>query len=460
MPYNIVIPQKANLILNRLINHGFEAYVVGGYVRDSILGIKSSDIDITTNARPNQIKEVFKDFKTVDVGIDFGTVVIIIENQQFEVTTYRVDGQYKDGRKPENVEFSSNLIEDLKRRDFTINAMAYSPKDGLVDEFDGQNDLKCKTLRTVGNPLERISEDRLRMLRAIRFANRYDLKIEDELFVAIKENSQYIKDISGERINTEFSKIILSNTPVNGINLLYNSGLLEFIIEDLHKAYGFEQMTIHHNYDVYEHTMRVLKNTDVDLELRLAAIFHDLGKVYTRFIGDDGLGHFYGHEKVSEEICERELRKLRYDRKTITNVMLLVRRHMDAMNTYTEKSVRRLVRKMGIDTTRKLFQLQRADILATNNPDFVTNVDNGLNLLNDIIEQDKVVYVNQINISGRDILNLGYEEGRTIGLILDHVTEQVADGVIENDKECILRYISERSYKDEENNTCRFMFGA
>lgn len=460
MPYNIVIPQKANLILNRLINHGFEAYVVGGYVRDSIIGIKSSDIDITTNARPNQIKEVFKDFKTVDVGIDFGTVVIIIENQQFEVTTYRVDGQYKDGRKPENVEFSTNLIEDLKRRDFTINAMAYSPKDGLVDEFDGQNDLKCKTLRTVGNPLERISEDRLRMLRAIRFANRYDLKIEDELFVAIKENSQYIKDISGERINTEFSKIILSDTPVNGINLLYNSGLLEFIIEDLHKAYGFDQMTIHHNYDVYEHTMRVLKNTDVDLELRLAAIFHDLGKVYTRFIGDDGLGHFYGHEKVSEEICERELRKLRYDKKTITNVMLLVRRHMDAMNTYTEKSVRRLVRKMGIDTTRKLFQLQRADILATNNPDFVTNVDNGLNLLNDIIEQDKVVYVNQINISGTDILNLGYEEGRTIGLILDHVTEQVADGVIENDKECILRYISERSYKDEENNTCRFMFGA
>lgn len=459
MQYNFNIPKEGEFIINSLYEAGFEAYVVGGFIRDRILGLDVSDVDIATDALPDYIERIFSDYKTIDVGKVFGTISIVIGEQTFEVTTFRIDGNYIDGRRPEKVEFSRTLKEDLRRRDFTINAMAYNERVGLVDYFGGYRDLNESLLKTVGPAEKRISEDYLRMLRAIRFAAKYNLSISPKLSDSIRKHSKEIENISAERISKELNKMLLGDRPSLAFDLLYDHGLLEYIFEDLYKAHGFDQMTIHHDLDVYGHTMKVLDNTPKDLDVRLAAIFHDLGKIYTRFIGEDGNGHFYGHEKVSEDICRRELKRLRYDGKTIDTVSALVNRHMDAMNPYTEKRVNRLVRKMGVENLRKLFYLQKADILATNNPEFAFKIDEATCILDDIIEKNKVVFVNQIAIDGDDIIELGYKQGKVIGLILNHITELVADGELINDRQIILKYIRERSYKDEEDNNCRFMFG-
>lgn len=459
MQPNFKLDQKAKLIINRLNSKGFKAYAVGGFVRDSLLGLNVSDIDITTDARPLEIQEIFSDFKQIDIGSKYGTIIILIEGDEYEVTTFRLEGDYLDGRRPSRVEFSKELKEDLKRRDFTVNAMAYHPEEGLVDEFSGREDLKDRVIKTVGSPKERFEEDYLRMLRAVRFASKLDFELDPSLENAINNMAKKISRVAKERINVELNKILMSDHPSKGIELLYRTGLLEYIIEDLHKAYGFDQGTIHHQYDLFYHTLNVLEGCPKILEVRLAAIFHDLGKLTTKFLGDDGLCHFYGHDKVSEKLAIGYMKELKYDNRTIEVVASLVRRHMEAMNTYTEKSVRRLMRKIGQENVPKLFYLQKADILATRNPQFTDNIDLAFSLYDLIIEKDKVVYRNQLAINGRDIIDLGYKEGKEIGLILEHITELVADEVLVNDKEILIAYIGERSYKDEEDNTIRYMFG-
>lgn len=443
MQIQLEIGAKANLILNKLENAGFEAYVVGGFVRDALLGELTSqtDIDITTSASTDQIKQIFSDYKTIDTGIRFGTVTVVLDHVAFEVTTYRIDGPYLDGRRPSKVLFTDRLEEDLKRRDFTINAMAYHPNKGLIDPFNGQKDLDKELIRAVGKADRRLEEDRLRMLRAVRFAAKLNFSIEDTLFQAIKTQASQITTVSVERIAAELNKILLMDKPSSGIVLLKETGLLKHIIPDLAKGAGFLQYSKHHAYDVFDHTMVALDQTARDLELRLAILFHDVGKIYTRFIGEDGEGHFYGHDKLSKEIAEKTLTHLRYDKKTIKHVGDLVGRHMAAMNPYTEKSVKRLIRKMGQEQVKKLFYLQIADILATNNPHFRENVDRGLALLEEIEANESVVFRNQLAINGHDIMALGYKEGKQIGLILKKVTSLVCDGDLENDKESIIEYI-------------------
>lgn len=458
MRYNIYLDTQTKLILERLENNGFEAFVVGGYVRDALLGTIGSDVDITTNAKPYEIQEMFSDFTTVDVGLSFGTITVIIDKSSYEITTYRLEKAYIDGRHPQKVEFTKDIIEDLRRRDFTINAMAYNPKIGLLDYFDGVKDLESKILRTVGKPWVRFEEDFLRMLRAIRFATRFDLVIEPDVMEAIINKASNIKRISNERINVELSKILLTDFPVRGMKLLHESGLLEYILPDLDKCVGFDQRTIHHAYDVFEHTMKVLENTPKDLELRLAAIFHDVGKIYTMHIGDDGMGHFYGHDKVSQEIVSKELKRLRYDNKTVENVSILVGKHMSAMNPYTDKSVKKLIRNIGEENTKKLLILQRADILATNNPEFTDNIDLGESILERVITEEEVLFRNQIAINGGDLIKMGYKQGVEIGQILELITNLVSDNELDNDRKKILEYINERTCKDEKSNNCRFMF--
>lgn len=458
MQSNIYLDDQTNLILKKLEDSGYEAFVVGGYVRDAILGNIADDVDVTTNASPNQIQEVFKDFTTVDIGSDFGTITVVVDKKSYEITTYRLESSYIDGRHPDKVEFTRDILEDLKRRDFTINAMAYNPSRGLIDFFGGIEDLNNKVLKTVGDPRLRFEEDYLRMLRAIRFATRFNLDIEEKVFEAIKDRASNIQRISNERINVEFSKILLTDYPVRGMTLLHESGLLKYILPDLDKCVGFDQKTIHHKYDVFEHSMKVLENTSKDLELRLAAICHDIGKIYTMHIGDDGMGHFYGHDKVSQEIAQRELRRLRYDNKTFENVSILVGKHMSAMNPYTEKSIKRLIRNIGEANTRKLLELQRADILATNNPSFTENIDVGEMILEKIISEEGVVFRSQLAINGNDLLKMGYHQGRHIGEILEKITDLISDNELENDRQKILEYINERTFKDEKSNNCRFMF--
>lgn len=383
----------------------------------------------------------------------------MIEGQNYEITTYRLDQDYKDGRKPESVVFTPSLEKDLERRDFTINAMAYNPKKGLVDLFGGQVDLNSKILKTVGDPNKRFEEDYLRMLRAVRFANRFDLTLDEDVLDSIKERASKIEKISKERIQAELSSILLSDRPDRGIRLLYTSGLLPYIIIDMEKMVGFDQKTIHHQYDLFDHTLSVLSHTDKDLVIRLAALYHDIGKLWTMTIGQDGQGHFYGHDKVSAEIASKQLRDLRFDKKTIESVENLIAKHMNSANTYTIKSVKRLLRKLGETDTRRLFNLQIADIKSTNNPHFVENVENAKDYLDQILAEDDLIYENQVNINGRDLIEIGYKQGRDLGQALSIVKSLVLEGNLENDKQKILEYIKERSLKDEKNNYIRFLPG-
>lgn len=370
-----------------------------------------------------------------------------------------MDKDYKDGRKPEGVVFTSNLEEDLNRRDFTINAMAYNPKRGLVDLFSGQEDLKNKLLNTVGDPKERFNEDYLRMLRAIRFANRFDLKLAKDVENAIKKNASSIGKISKERIQAELSQILLSDKPDRGVSLLQKMGLLKYIAKDLDEMVGFDQKTIHHQYDLFEHTMQVLGKTPKDLIVRLAALFHDIGKLSTMSIDKNGQAHFYGHDKASAKKAQIELTKLRYDKKIISQVIQLIEKHMNSANTYTDKSVKRLLRKIGKNQVERLFALQEADILATNNPHFIENIHNARKLLKNILESQDLVYENQVEITGKDLIEIGYKEGIELGQALAIVKNQVLEGNLENDRQIIIKYIKERSKKDEKTNSCRFQSG-
>lgn len=457
MPTRIKPDKGAQFIINRLYEHGFKAYCVGGFVRDSLLNIKSSDVDITSQARPEEIKEIFSDCKLVDISEKYGTIVIIVAGRPYEVTSHRTEEDFSDGRRPGKVTFGTDLRADLERRDFTINAMAYSDQSGLVDYFGGVKDLQEKILRAVGDPFKRIDEDYLRMLRAVRFSASLDLDMEENLKQAIRQKAENIRHISAERINAEFSKMLLQDKPSRAVISLYNNGLLKYIIKDLYDSYGFSQDNIHHKYDLFYHTMRVLDESPKDLDIRLAALFHDLGKIYTKQIGPDGQAHFYGHDKKSEDLCLRYLSELRYDKKTIQNVCILVRRHMEAMNPYTEKTVKRLVRKIGPDLARKLFYLQRADILATSNPQLTSNVDKALEILDYILQEDEPIYRKQLAINGNDIISLGYKQGREVGRILEAITDLVDEGRLDNDREIILKYIEKRSIKNEEDNFIRYM---
>lgn len=459
MQYKFELDENSKLIIDRLNENSYKAYAVGGFVRDSIMGLKNSDIDITTDAKPQEIAEIFCEYDLIDIGSKYGTIIVVIDGIQYEVTTFRSDGDYTDGRRPDYVNFSKDLKTDLLRRDFTVNAMAFHPKQGLVDLFGGRDDIAQRLIRTVGNPDERFEEDYLRMLRAVRFACKLDMNLDKSLSESLKKHATNIRLVSSERINVELVKILMSDNPVKGFNLLYESGLLKYIIEDLYKTKGFDQETIHHQYDLFDHTMMVLKNCPKDLEVRLAAVFHDLGKLSTKFIGEDGQAHFYGHDKVSESLARYYLKKLKFDNKTIDTVSKLVLRHMESMNTYTEKSVKRLIRKIGSDNSRKLFYLQKADVLSTTNPQFVQNVDNAFEILDKIINDQEVVFRNQLAINGHDIIDLGFEEGKIIGQILESITDLVAESKLENDKEVIKKYIVERSYKDGKNNNLGYMFG-
>lgn len=320
-------------VLQRLEDYGYGSYLVGGFVRDKLMGRLSSDIDIATKARPDEIKEVFKDYKIIEVGRAFGTMKLIAAGNEYEITTFRADGKYKDKRRPDEITFSDSIYEDLKRRDFTINAIALR-NDEIIDPFDGKSDISKKIIKAVGNPKERIEEDYLRALRAVRFATTLDFEIDEDLRKAIKENSSNLAYISSERQRAELDKILLSDNPARGIRLLAELDLLDKILPEVARMIGFDQQSPHHNLDCFEHTMKVLENVPKDLPTRLAALFHDTGKPDTFFLDENGHGRFFGHQKISKDLARNRLRELKYPKKTIEEVGFLISRHMDCANPY------------------------------------------------------------------------------------------------------------------------------
>ena len=432
----IDIPEKAKYIIDTLENAGYEAYVVGGCVRDSILGRVPQDWDITTSALPLQVKELFR--RTVDTGLQHGTVTVMQGDEGFEVTTYRIDGEYEDGRHPKDVTFTPNLEEDLLRRDFTINAMAYNDRNGLVDLYDGIGDIERKIIRCVGSPLARFGEDALRMLRAVRFSAQLGYTIEPETRNAISELAGTLEKISAERIRTELVKLLVSDNPYE-LKVAYETGMTAVFLPEFDRAMATPQKHIHHCYSVGEHILHSVMEIEAEPVLRVAMLMHDIGKPDSLEVGEDGVTHFHGHPAKGEEIAKTVLRRLKFDNDTIDKVCRLVRFH-DYGNGVTpdERLARRAVYKLGDDLFPLFLKVRRADVMAQSmymREEKLANVAYWSNMYDKIKNEEQCVSLKMLRINGRDLIGMGVKPGPLMGEILGKLLDEVLDEPSRNDAE-------------------------
>lgn len=422
---------KAMKILMKLKENNFSSYIVGGAVRDGLLGHIPKDIDIATSAKPEEVMSIFP--KTYPSGILFGTVTVLIDGKEYEVTTYRKDGDYTDGRRPDKVYFGDSIEEDLSRRDFTINAMAIKTDGEILDLFGGQEDLQKRIIRCVGDPVERFSEDGLRILRAFRFSARYGFEIESKTFEAIKETKENLKNISQERIREEILKILLTDNVTPTFLSMYEAGVLEIILPEIAEMYGVEQNNPYHVYDVFYHTLKVVENTPKDEVLRLAALFHDLGKVYTKETVD-GIDRFYGHHKVSKKTTKLILERMKFSNKVKNEILELVYFH-DVQVLAKRRSVRRLLNKLEYTNLDNLLALKRADILGQN-PKYLARISD-LEKIKEIAKSEKKLTVKDLAVNGYDMMELGFF-GKEIGKILNYLLDFVIEDPSSNKKEILI----------------------
>ncbi len=437
----IQIPEKGSQIINGLTQAGFEAYIVGGCVRDAILGRSATDWDITTNAKPEQVKALFP--RTIDTGIQHGTVTVMLGRTGFEVTTYRIDGEYQDGRHPEKVTFTRNLLEDLKRRDFTINAMAYNETEGLIDAFDGFEDLRNRQIRCVGDPTERFTEDALRILRAVRFAAQLDFTIEEKTLQAISEFAPNLSKISAERIQTEIVKLLTSDHPQTW-RTLYETGITSVILPEFDVCMVTPQNNPHHCYYVGEHILQALPQVEPDKVLRLAILLHDIGKPKVRNTDEDEVDHFTNHGDVGEEMAGSILRRLKFDNETIRRVKRLVCVHDYRLSDPTQRNVRRLVYKIGESYFEDYLKIRRADILAQNPKMHQEKLENLAQievLYKKILEEQNCLSLKDLAVTGKDLIEAGISPGPEIGETLKRLLEQVIENPECNTKENLLKCI-------------------
>lgn len=442
--FNITMPENANRIIHTLQEAGYEAYIVGGCVRDAILGKEPDDWDITTSAKPEQVKALFK--RTIDTGIQHGTVTVMMKNDEtgnlegYEVTTYRVDGKYEDHRRPTEVTFTASLVEDMKRRDFTINAMAYNDREGVIDHFDGMGDLERKIIRCVGKPSERFDEDALRILRAVRFAAQLDFSIEENTQNAIRAQAKFLADISAERICVELTKLLLSNHPEH-IRTAYELGVTKIVLPEFDCMMETEQNHKHHKYSVGEHTIRVVEEVPATRSLRWAALLHDVAKPVVKTTDETG-DHFYGHNKEGEQLAGRILKRLKFDNDTIQKVKRLVLWHDYGMGEVPSfRSFRKSLSKMGADLFPEYMELKRADVLAQSEYMQQQKLENLGKLkayYEQILEEQQCLTLKDLAVTGRDLMEDGMKPGRELGEMLSYLLECVLDEPEKNKKETLL----------------------
>ena len=437
----IQIPEKASHIISVLTEAGFEAYVVGGCVRDAILGRDAADWDITTNALPSQVKALFP--RTLDTGLQHGTVTVMQGKEGFEVTTYRIDGEYLDGRHPDRVTFTPSLLEDLKRRDFTVNAMAYNEKEGLVDAFGGLEDLKRRRIRCVGDPRERFTEDALRILRAVRFSAQLDFTIEEKTRAALSEFAPRLLKVSAERIQTELVKLLTSSHP-EVFRVVWETGISAVILPEFDACMDTPQNNPHHCWSVGEHTLRALTFVEPDKVLRLAVLLHDIGKPPVRTTDERGVDHFYGHAQKGAEMAGSILRRLKFDNDTRKRVARLVQVHDDLQIAAAQRSVRRAVYRIGADLFPDYLKLRRADIMAQN-PDVRQEKLNELARIEEmyqkILEAQQCLSLKDLAVTGRDLIEAGMQPGPELGRTLNQLLELVIEHPEYNTKESLLERI-------------------
>ena len=437
----IQLPEKVGRIIGTLQEHGYEAYAVGGCIRDSILGREPEDWDITTSAMPEETKALFD--KTFDTGIQHGTITVLLEKEGFEVTTYRIDGKYEDSRHPKEVTFTRNLREDLLRRDFTINAMAYNETDGLVDIFGGLEDLEAWMIRCVGTAKERFKEDALRILRGVRFAAQLGFDIEEDTRQGMKELAWTLQNISAERIQVELVKMITSKRP-EMLREAYELGMTRIVLPEFDQLMTTGQETPHHMYSVGEHTLHAMKNIRADKILRLAMLLHDMGKPALKTVDEAGVAHFKKHALESERIAENVLRRLKFDNDTIRKVTRLVRCH-DLRMPATAKSVRRAMNQIGEELFPYYMEVRRADVLAQSmyqREEKIENLDQIEELYHQIVEDGDCVSLKDLAVTGRDLIASGMKPGKKIGEKLEELLKLVIEDPKLNTKEELLKRLN------------------
>ena len=439
MKFNIDIPDGAKLLINTLQNNGYSAYVVGGCVRDSILGREPNDWDICTSATPKQMLEIFKDKRVIETGLQHGTITVVVDKTPYEITTYRIDGDYSDNRRPDSVTFTDDLIEDLRRRDFTINAMAYNDTQGLIDPFGGTDDIKYGKIQCVGSAKERFNEDALRILRAIRFASQLEFSIEPETHWQIFQLYKNLENISIERINSEFCKMVSFNSFC--VELLLYKDVFSLFIPELKDMVDFPQNNPWHIYNVFAHTVHAVAECDTkDLITKLAVFFHDFGKPHSYQDGEDGIRHFKGHAKVSADMTDSIMKRLRFDNETRRKVVELVFYH-DATFEVGKKYVKKWLNKIGEEQFRRLLKLKESDNKAQNlerSNERIGELHEIEFLIDEVLKEQECFSLKDLAVNGKDLMEIGYEPGKKLGNTLNTLLQMVIDGDVSNEKEELL----------------------
>lgn len=443
--FNIQIPIQVEKIIEALQTAGFKAYAVGGCIRDSILGNLPNDWDICTNALPANIKEILNEYKIVDTGLKHGTVTVICDKIPYEVTTFRSETTYSDNRHPDSVIFEDNIEQDLLRRDFTINALAYNYSEGLVDLFDGISDIKNKVIKTVGRADTRFNEDALRILRALRFSAVLEFSINNETKESIHRNSLLLKNVAYERIWSELRKLLLGNNAVNILEEFYD--VIGVFIPEILPMVGFKQNNPYHCYDVWQHTLVALEHTNNDIAVILSVLLHDIGKPSTYFLDENGVGHFYGHGNESCKIADNILQRLRVDNKLKSEVLTLIKYHDIQINN-TEKSIMKVIRKLGSEELfEKLLIVKQCDVKGQSK----NLIDKRLKDIDEIkniyismkTKENYILTLKELNITGFDIMDLGIPKGKLVGDILKRLFEMVVNNQIPNQQIDLLNKVKE-----------------
>ena len=441
----IILPEQVSFIINTLNQAGFEAYAVGGCVRDSIMGRVPDDWDITTSADPQQVKKLFR--RTIDTGIQHGTVTVMLQKTGYEVTTYRIDGEYEDNRHPKEVIFTKSLEEDLKRRDFTVNAMAYHPGEGLVDLFDGIGDMEKKCIRCVGQAEERFSEDALRMMRGVRFSAQFGYRIEEQTREAIRKLRENLRNVSAERIRVELVKLLVSPHP-DYLRIACDLGITKVMLPEFDVCMETPQHNPHHCYSVGEHTLEGLKAVRADKVLRLAMLLHDIGKPLTKTTDENGKDHFKKHPKESARLAQDILRRLNFDNDTLKKVCRLVEFHdwsIDLEENVKISTVRRLIANIGEDAFPDMFEINRADLLSQSSylrERKLAKQEMLESMYREIMEKQECLSLKDLAVGGKDLLAQGIKPGKELGEILQRMLADVFEDPAHNKKEYLLENLN------------------
>lgn len=435
---NVKMDPRAKYIIDVLAANGYEAFAVGGCVRDSMMGLVPHDWDICTNAKPEQIKSCFADENTFDSGLKHGTISVVLDSRVYEITTYRIDGEYDDNRHPRQVTFTDDIKLDLSRRDFTVNAMAFNESTGLVDPFGGAEDLKNNLLRCVGDPDKRFNEDALRIMRGLRFASTYGFDVEEETASSLIKNAGLLHNIASERINAELNRMLCGDG-AEDILRSFREVIAE-VIPEIIPTFDCPQNTPHHKYTVWEHIIHSVGFAPKDELLRMVMLLHDIGKPQTRTVDENGRDHFKGHPKISVDMARGILRRLKYSNAFTDDCLLLIEKH-DLRFNGKAKQLKRALQQLGEQNTRRLFAVQRADVSAQSDyyrAEKLAAVDLAEAQLEEIISQNQCFSLKSLAVNGRDLIDLGITDGKQIGMVLNALLDEVVENDYPNEKKALL----------------------